>query len=247
MKRARGNILFLILLAVVLFAALAYAVTSSMRGGGKDVTDEQAKLQAAQLLQHISMLENHITRMLMFGVRKEQLDFYAPGVTSTANTANTNCAGNACRVFATNGGELNWSAIDGRLKDPNWAGFSNQVSYVNSSGGITPFINIMGFKHVGTDAPELILYAGYLNRKVCEELNIQLGVMQKGEAIPMNTHGILNAAYKYMAGNVDPWPTDLTVGMMGFADARIAGKRGVCTGSFAATHGYTFYYVLLEV
>lgn len=46
----RGNVLFLILLAVVLFAALNYAVTSSMSGGGKNASDERYRLLASQLI-----------------------------------------------------------------------------------------------------------------------------------------------------------------------------------------------------
>lgn len=51
----RGNILFLILLAVVLFAALSYAVTSSMRGGGKDASDEKLSLMASEILNQVAL------------------------------------------------------------------------------------------------------------------------------------------------------------------------------------------------
>lgn len=68
MKRphnAKGNILFLILLAVVLFAALSYAVTSSMRGGGKDAGAESARTGAASILQYMALVRSEVQRLML--------------------------------------------------------------------------------------------------------------------------------------------------------------------------------------
>ena len=65
----KGNILFLILLAVMLFAALSYAVTSSVRGGGKNASEENISLFIDQVIQAANLLENNMIRaMLVDGV-----------------------------------------------------------------------------------------------------------------------------------------------------------------------------------
>jgi len=76
MRRTRGNILFLILLAVVLFAALSYAVTSSMRGGGRDASSENLQAGAAAISQYVALLRIEVQRlMLMNDCKVENIDW----------------------------------------------------------------------------------------------------------------------------------------------------------------------------
>lgn len=67
MSAERGNILFLLLLAVVLFAALSYAVTQSMRGGGNDASKEKVELEYARVNNLLVELTTTLQRMRMNG------------------------------------------------------------------------------------------------------------------------------------------------------------------------------------
>ncbi len=91
----RGNILFLILLAVVLFAALTYAVTGSQKGQVKDVSSEKADTLAATILQTGSLTENAINRLkLVNGCADTQISFDSPTVSGyyyAASPADKHC------------------------------------------------------------------------------------------------------------------------------------------------------------
>jgi hypothetical protein len=73
----KGNVLFLILIAVALFAALSYAVTSSTRSGGS-ATKETNQLNAAAIVQTGSSLQTAVMRMSIGGVSASSLLFTPP-------------------------------------------------------------------------------------------------------------------------------------------------------------------------
>ena len=66
-KNSSGNVLFLILIAVALFAALSYAVTSSTRSGGGDAERERIQLDAASALNHLTAISTAALRRSIDG------------------------------------------------------------------------------------------------------------------------------------------------------------------------------------
>lgn len=66
-RQSRGNILFLILLAVILFAALTYAVTQSQRGGGGNASKESGEAKAGTLLNLVAYYQSSMDRLEMTG------------------------------------------------------------------------------------------------------------------------------------------------------------------------------------
>ena len=100
-QSSRGNALFLILIAVALFAALSYAVTKSGRGGGT-ISKEKALLDAASLVNFGNAINAAVQRMIITGTA-------APDtlVFETAFKSGVPCStGDKC-VFAPEGGGLN--------------------------------------------------------------------------------------------------------------------------------------------
>lgn len=73
-----GNVLFLILIAVALFAALSYAVTQSTRSGGGSAEREQAILSGASLTQGPAALRTSLIRMILGGADATAITFDSP-------------------------------------------------------------------------------------------------------------------------------------------------------------------------
>ncbi len=171
--RQRGNILFLILLAVILFAALSYAVTSSLRGGGKDASVETVKAGAAAILQFIGQMDAALLRMQLAGnIMPENISFeyivtIGTGV-SFNGSINANCTSDACRLFKPSGGGVSpiifskYSAADPTGWDPTWA-----------KPGYYDFY-MMQWPYAGTDANDIILRILAIDPLVCNEIRASL-------------------------------------------------------------------------
>ena len=120
--KERGNILFLILLAIILFAALSYAVTNSIRGGGKDISPEVAKARATELVEYFSGIRSAITRLQLTNncsVAQISLDYNngasncltseLPATGYENSNSPTDCR---CHVFHPKGGGVSHRAFD---------------------------------------------------------------------------------------------------------------------------------------
>lgn len=96
-----GNVLFLILIAVVLFAALSYSVTQSSRGVG-NIDSERAILEQATLENCTSNVEYAILKIsTLNGCDTDQISYE----NSKGDNANTNApADKSCHIFDKSGG-----------------------------------------------------------------------------------------------------------------------------------------------
>lgn len=182
--RQRGNILFLILLAVVLFAALSYAVTSSMRGGGKDASSESNQAAASAIAQFFQQIDTAVMRLtLAGGNRIENISFErdVPRVNaaSAAADVNPNCTSNACKIFHVDGGGVAPMTFEKYAVSP--AGFG--------TGSYAPGVfdvQMIQWPFAGTDANDVTIRILNLKIPVCTEiaklLNIPNGAGVTGTA-----------------------------------------------------------------
>lgn len=159
MGKQQGNALFLILIAVALFAALSYAITQSGRGGGT-INKETMLLKAAQATQQMAYLRSVVTRMILInGTTASTLDLHTGDYITTCSTGD-NC------LFSPTGGGVTPPTIDPYLYDGHLFGQPPKPSYFEGH-------SIVG---VGTSAPDPLIAFEDLTQEACLAINKGLGI-----------------------------------------------------------------------
>ncbi len=199
--KSRGNALFIILITVALFAALSYVVAQSFRGGTTTISDEQARVMAAEILRYHDSVKNAVSKLTFDGCSESELDFTVPEWTRVNGTlniiANTNAPGdNSCSIFHVLGGGVPIVTFDK-------AAVNERELLV--PGAFKPGTSAVFFnrsKDVGTDAlSDLSIYTLNLTDSVCENINKQLK-FNNGQ-IPSYTHAHFNT---YANGTFPTYP-----------------------------------------
>ena len=158
-KAQQGNVLFLILIAVALFAALSYAVTQSSRGGS-DASKETDLINSAQITQYPTQVRTAVLRMMIQGVSSTQLLFNKPAHLDDISDTPT------YGVFHPSGGEAVYQDAPAIFMDPDGPNATGEW-FFNGNFSIGD---------IGTSDTEVIAFLPGITSAVCSKLNSELEV-----------------------------------------------------------------------
>lgn len=245
--RERGNVLFLILIAVALFAALSYAVTQSTRSGGGDASKETNKISSAQLTQYPAGVRTSLIRMIVGGSDVATLEFNDP-----TDFANCSSGFDRC-VFHPQGGGATYMTAPGDLID-SASGFSGTWIYNASNEieniGTTTAGALAG--GAGSATADLIAFLPGVAKSVCDSVNTELGLTTTVGDITEDS--ILYTSASRMINPNGGTPTSIAGdgASIGVTSAALLGQPFGCfydsngNADNAAVATYVYYHVLIE-
>lgn len=161
--RESGNVLFLILIAVALFAALSYAVTQSSRGGGAGSSSEAALIGSAQITQYPASLRTSILRMMVSGVDVSELVFDPPSDFADNITGNSVLENRA--VFYPTGGGATYMEASPDI-----------VAGLGDGAGFWYYNDNFAFPNIGLGDEELTAFLPGVSLGVCRSANRSVGI-----------------------------------------------------------------------
>lgn len=232
-----GNVLFLILIAVALFAALSYAVTQSTRSGAGDTASETALISSAQLTQYPAGIRTSVVRMIIGGVAVDELLFNSPSDFGVAFfTSDAQAEANRRRlVFHPNGGNATYQRPPRdvvTVADAAW--YFNAVAQIQNIG-----MTGTGSDNSGND---VVAWLPDVTLGVCKRLNEEVGIssIPTGElakaAVSLNMKG--------PTSDTGAWPT--TAGAVLSGGGASGALVGQPFGCFVNGGVNIYYHVLIE-
>ncbi len=168
--RQTGNALFLILIAVALFAALSYAVTQSGRGGGS-IDRELALLASSQTAEYGAQVGQAVVKLLLLGCAENEISFWndsdgngtEDGSDDYFNSSSP--ADRTCHVFDPAGGGVTPQTPSTQINDGSDWFFS---------GGVQ--VHDVGNTNFDAASQDLTMLLFNIDPEVCQSFNDGLGL-----------------------------------------------------------------------
>lgn len=233
--RESGSVIWFILLAIALTAALTMTLSRSSDTSSQSGDIERARVQASEIMRYAKGIEGAIDQMVMRGVGESQMSFENDFVSGYQNAR---CTDDSCRVFGTGGGGQTYSAPRREWLDANqdalglygeWY-FAGDVCVVDVGTGGTDCAS-----DGDSSSEDLVMILPWVKLELCNQINALLGL---GSPPPVEAGGIWSAGNPYFTGNY----VDGT-------DINQAGRVSACvegSGGSQPADTYSFYHVLID-
>lgn len=229
-RNEAGNAFFIILMAVILFAALAFTFSKGAQQGGENVGQRQAQLAATDIIDFSQKTERVVSGMLQNGHSEGDIDF----IGMNDNYTNSNCSTADCQVFSAGGG-----SIAPVYPMANWLNSTFSASDSYGTWFISAKYCVPGVPDNTCSAPkgnDLVMVLPYLNQTVCEAINDQLNIAnpppEPTDFGGLNNTGRFDGSYT-PAGGATLWVA-----------SAINGKYAACLHD-GSTGAYNFYSVII--
>lgn len=235
-KSEKGNVLFLILIAVALFAALSYVVTQSTRSGSGSTEREQNILSSAQMTQYPTALRTALIRMVLAGTPIEHVAFNSTAPFYSSAISRTE----AVYVFSPKGGAAIYQEAPADLMASGAA-----TGWTFNADNRVPGI---GLDDVGS-GNDVIAFLSGVSNGVCKQVNEELGVNITGctvaAGVPVVTTATVTNGMNNGSGAAYTFPSTATVIQGTGCTTGFARQASGCFTNAGGTT-FTFYSVLLE-
>lgn len=236
-----GNILFVILIAIGLFALLGSVVMDGDTATNQ-ISKDKAKLAAQEILAYAQSVEQGVQRMLSKGVSENDLCFdydeYPGGNSDYEHAA---CATESNRVFHPSGGGVRYRAPEANYLDTAYSAQTNYGTYFISA--VADVLDLpRGTGSAGNH--ELILFLPAVKKNICIALNNILNIGLKNQE-PVAEFQVAFTNNAHFQGSFTPGPSN-QIGNMTAPYDIWSGKHNGCFQAEADLYadGYVFYQVL---
>lgn len=192
-----GNAFFIVMIAVVLFAALMFTFSRGARQGGENMSDQKARIAASELISTAQKYERALNGLLLKGCSENQISFEeSSGMLKMQNgTAYTYTNASApgdetCHFFSRSGGRMapyvlpEEYTVDASLPCP---------TCLDVSSPLFTSLRVVGHgNESGARGADLVLWLGRVSKKLCTEINNQLGVSNPSDVPPVESWNCSN-------------------------------------------------------
>jgi len=231
-----GNVILLVLVAVIMFTALTFVVSNTMNNSSPEaVSAERAKLLADYVIDYARVMRNAVQDMRINGCEIDEISLANNFITGYEHAPQTR---DDCRLFYISGGGVNYQVPSNDVLAEIRPEPAMQGEWFFPANVCIPQLGTIGADDTkcnedGLDNESLIAFLPYINRTVCEQINERLG---RGTTIPQEP------------GNA--WPSAATLFTGSLNDSDILEQDGLTAGCIEGTTippagTYHFYQILV--